>query len=81
MHQVINPVDPEVTFGNPANLVDVADASRRILDVRFQVAFSIVVLRIAFCLLIHFGIKKGFIGPGLRHNTAWPFGQMPVAAN
>ena len=65
MHQVINTVDTEMTFGNPANLVDIADTAWCIFNIRFQIAFSIIVLSIAFVLLIHFRIKKGFIGPGL----------------
>ena len=64
MYQIINAIDAEMPFGNPANLVDITDATRRIFNIRFQIAFGIVVLSIAFMLLIHLGIKKGFVGPG-----------------
>ncbi|SLO38661.1 Uncharacterised protein [Klebsiella pneumoniae] len=64
MYQIINPVDAKMPFGNPANLVNVTDTTWRIFNIRFQIAFSIVVLSIAFMLLIHLGIKKSFVSPG-----------------
>ena len=34
MHQIINTVDTEMPFGNPANLVNIADATRCSFNIR-----------------------------------------------
>ena len=81
MYKVIDTVDTEVAFCNPANLVDVTNTAWRILNVGFQIAFSVVVLGIALGLLSHFRIIERFISPGLRHNTARPFGKLFITCD
>ena len=81
MYQIINTVYAEMAFSNPADLVNIPNTTRSIFNVRFEITFGIVMLSIAFMLLFHFGIKKGLVGPGLRHDTTWPFGQAFITGN